>query len=326
MVMFSAAVLGLVVIGSSSAHAQNALDRDLAQMLEWFAGEFDNNQQVFVENETNTPAAERHERIHSIFTKVDLPAFGPHVFYVQQYQDNDPAKIYRQRLYTFSPDVAAGAIVLRIMSFPDDKAVLDAHQDPAKLKAITPQAMRNLPGCEVYWKREGEAFIGSMRLGACRVTSRASGQAITIMDDLRLTANEIWISDRATDDAGTLVFGHPKSVHHKLTRARRYTCYTTIRKDGAAPATASPNDYFIFRNMTLHDQGQLQPLQPEGAPHKYTIELAELTYASSQTRVLKLAVYEVGNDRAVSYAWSSPGALRLGLNLRTIEVGCTLAK
>jgi hypothetical protein len=66
-------------------------------MLAWFAGEFDNNRQVFVEREQKLPAAEVHQHIHSIFTKVDLPAFGPHVFYVQQYLDGDPAKIYRQR-------------------------------------------------------------------------------------------------------------------------------------------------------------------------------------------------------------------------------------
>jgi len=308
---------------ASPVRAQSSLDADLTQFLAWFAGEFDNNQQVFVEREQKMPAAEIHEHIHSIFTKVDLPAFGPHVFYVQQYQDGDPAKLYRQRLYTFTADAAAGAIVLRILSFPDDKAVIDAHKTPSKLAGLTPASMRAMPGCDVHWRREGDAFIGSMKAGACRIPSRASGKTITVMDDLKLTANEIWISDRATDDSGAIVFGHPKGVPHKLTRAVSYTCYTTIKKAGAPEETSSADHYFIFRGLQLHDQGQILPLVTDGAPQKYSLELAELTYASSGTRVLKLAIYEVGKPRAISYSWTAPGAARIGINLRFLEAGCT---
>lgn len=312
-----------VVLLSPVGRAQTSLEADLAHMLTWFAGEFDNNQQVFVEREQKLPAAEVHEHIHSIFTRVDLPAFGPHVFYVQQYLDADPAKIYRQRLYTFTADAAAGAIVLRILSFPDDKAVVDAHLTPAKLASLTPATMRALPGCEVYWSRQGESFVGRMRDGACRIPSRASGKTITVMDDLKLTANEIWISDRATDEEGKVVFGHPNGVHHKLTRAAAYTCYSTIKKDGAPEETTSPEHYFVFRGLQLHDQGQILPLVTAGVPQRYSVELAELTYASSGTRVLKLAVYEVGKPRAISYAWAAPGAARIGINLRFLEAGCT---
>jgi hypothetical protein len=175
----------------------------------------------------------------------------------------------------------------------------------------------------VYWTRQGDAFVGSIKPNACRIPSRATGRLITISDDLRLSATEIWISDRAVDDSGARVFGHPQGVPHKLTRAGRYTCYTTIRKDGAPEETTSADHYFIFRGMQLHDQGHVVPLTPEGAAQKYSIELAELTYASSNTRVLKLAVHETGKPRAISYAWAHPGAARIGLNLRTLEVGCT---
>jgi len=39
--------------------------------------------------------------------------------------------------------------------------------------------------------------------------------------------------------------------------------------------------------------------------------------------VLKLALYEDGNDRAITYIWGEPGAGRLGMNLRWMQVGLT---
>jgi len=88
---------------SSGVHAdQNAvLDRDFQTFLEWFPGVYDNQEQVYFEEQLGVPEDERHERIHHTFAPVNLPAFGDHVFYVQQYLDDDPTKIYRQRIYVF---------------------------------------------------------------------------------------------------------------------------------------------------------------------------------------------------------------------------------
>lgn len=69
------------------------LNTQLKEMLGWFEGEFDNFQQVYKEREDKVK--EEHEHIHSIFKKVDLPAFGSDVFYVIQYFDGDTSKVYR---------------------------------------------------------------------------------------------------------------------------------------------------------------------------------------------------------------------------------------
>ena len=76
------------------------LKSDMALMLKWFEGRFDNFTQVWEEKESK--AEFPHERIHSVFARVNLPTFGENVFYVQQFMDGEPAKIYRQRLYTFA--------------------------------------------------------------------------------------------------------------------------------------------------------------------------------------------------------------------------------
>jgi len=83
-------------------------------MMDYFPGRYDNDLQVYFDGELKTPEAERNGRIHSIFAPVSLPAFGPNIIYVEQYSDNDPSKIYRQRLYRFSADHKENAIRLEV--------------------------------------------------------------------------------------------------------------------------------------------------------------------------------------------------------------------
>ena len=42
--------------------------------------------------------------------------------------------------------------------------------------------------------------------------------------------------------------------------------------------------------------------------------------------VLEFFVYEKGNDKALSYAWTAPDAERIGFNLRWMQAGCGLEK
>lgn len=312
------AALALAVV-APSLRAQPAipLERQMAQLLQWFPGEFDNNQQVVTERETK--AANPHEWIHSHFVRVTQPQLGDAVFYVEQYLDGDPTKIYRQRLYTFTPDNSAGAIVLRIYSFPDEAVVRGAHLDPSKLNGLQLAQLRALPGCEVSWRFDGKRFTGSMREKACRIVSRTSGKPIFISDDLTLTADEIWISDRAVDEEGKRVFGHPDGIHHKLRRAQRYTCWVAVKGD-------APNaEWQGARNVSTHDQGGRIPLPAvDGKPATRYADLAELLYANGQgPRVLRLAIKEQGVEPSIGYGWTEPKAARIGVSMPQLQSGCT---
>jgi len=309
----------LVLLTGSRLAAQAAipLDKQMTQLLQWFPGEFDNNQQVVSERESK--AANPHEWIHSHFVRVNQPALGPVVFYVEQYQNGNPDDIYRQRLYTFTADAAANAIVLRIYSFPDDAAVRGAHRDPSKLAALTLASLRALPGCEVYWTFDGQSFQGAMKPKACTVVSRASGKPIFISDDLTLTADEIWISDRAVDEAGKPVFGHPEGIHHKLRRAHRYTCWVAVK--GEQPGA----EWQGTRNVSTHDQGGRIALPAvDGKPATRYADLGELLYANGQgPRVLRLAIKEAGVEPSIGYGWTEPGSARVGVSMPTLQSGCT---
>ena len=295
------------------------LDKDFRTMMQWFPGVYDNQEQVYFEAEQEVDEALRHERIHHVFEPVDLPAFGEHVFYVQQHLNDDPAEIYRQRIYTFQPDYDEGAVRLTIHIPNDVASLVDAHLDPTKLTGLLPEQTRVLPGCDVFWRRQDNHFVGYMRPNACSYVSSESGKRIIFNDDLLLTEDALWISDRAQDEEGNRVFGHPNGVPHKNRKARRFECWmTAMQRDG---------EWTFRRGLEIFDQGGMVWLETEEQPpEKVGIKMRNVRWPYGNNRPsLVLYAYRPDEDRAVSYAWADPAAQRIGINLRWMQASCSLA-
>jgi CpeT/CpcT family (DUF1001) len=291
------------------------LNADMQEMLGWFEGEFDNFQQVYKEKEDKVK--EVHEHIHSVFKKVSLPAFGENVFYVIQYFDGDTAKIYRQRIYSFVPDKAEQAIRLDIYSFKSDSLYYYAHLFPNKLNGLHPQQMTTTDGCGVWWKKIEGKYIGYMKEKACNFISKRSGKKIYVTDSLQLTPNEIWIRDEAYDENGGYVYGNKDKIPHKLKKCTFYKGWMLLQKAGF------DNEFHQYRNLVWHDQGKRVRLFTEdGKPTKYELELAAVVYGKD-LEVLKIALYEVGVSKAITYSWGSPGSNNIGMNLRWFQAGLT---
>lgn len=293
------------------------LERDLNRMMDWFAGEFDNMEQVYFNENLGFPQAERHGRIHHIFTPVDLPAFPGRIFYVEQYQNNDPEDVYRQRIYSFEADADENAIRLTIHVPKDASAIKGAHRDVSKLEGLTPANFTTYPGCEVFWRYGNEHYHGTMKPGACRVESKRSDKTLIITDDLQLSKNSIWIRDEAVDTDGNYIYGNKARIHHKNNRAARFTCWVSPRKfDG---------EYGFYNNMPIHDQGGWIRL-PETEDHEaIALKIRNVDWPMGNNRPSRvLYAYRGGDEEiAVSYAWTSPDEPRLGINLRWVQASCT---
>lgn len=306
--------------------AVQVLEADLAHLLAIFPGRWDNDLQHFFQKDLQIPEAERHNRVHSIFRPIEAPALGKHVFYVEQYSDNDPTKIYRQRIYVFSADAKEDAIRLEILIPKDAAALAGAWRDIGKLAALTPADLRATPGCEVFWRRQGENFIGRMKPGACRVQSERLKKTIIVSDDLVLSPREIWIADRATDETGAAVYGHPKGVPHKLRKARAFRCWVAVLRGAKHGDSGEGNrDWQFMRDLPIHDQGgELTVMTDETPARAFTLKLRAVEWPYGTNRPsLTLYVHEKGNERALSYAWGEENAERLGLNLRWLQASCT---
>lgn len=313
------------------AAAGTVLDRDLALFVSWFEGRFDNELQVFFAPDLNVPDEDRHNRIHSSFRRVAVPGLGAHVFYVEQYADGDPEQVYRQRVYSLRADAEANAIRLDIFAPADAGPLRGAHRNPALAETLTAEALTPLPdGCAVYWRRQENQFIGSTRRGACRIRSSRSGRTIIVEDDLVLTADAIWIQDRAVDTRGRHVYGNRAGVAHRLRRVRPFECWVSVlrgARHGDSGMGAADADWFFQRGVLLHDQGGAAVVTTDESPaRRLTLKLRRVEWPYGANRPsLTLYVMEEGGDRAVSYAWGEYDAERLGINLRWMQASCTHA-
>lgn len=311
--------LTLTLIASTSSFAEDeVLQRDFATFLEWFPGVYDNQEQVAFQDSLGVPEDERHERIHHVFEPVELPAFGEHVFYVQQHIDDDPGKIYRQRIYVFTVDHEEAAIRLAIHTPNDVESLIGAHLDPSKLDGLTPDDATNRPGCDVFWTRNANQFTGYMKDGACSFVSQRSGKKIIINDDLLLSEEEIWISDRAEDEDGNYVFGNKAGVPHKNRKARDFKCWMAVLKH-------DEENWSFDNDLEVWDQGGTAWVTTEeDEPQTVGIKIRNVVWPTGTNKnSLVLYVYKGGDERAVSYVWGEPEANRLALNLRWMQASCT---
>lgn len=293
------------------------LKRDFARLIEWFPGRYDNQEQVYFNNNLDVPEEERHGRIHHIFTPVDMPDFPGTTFYIEQYQNNDPADVYRQRIYSFEPDFEENAIRLTIYVPKDAEALLGAYSDPSKLAGLKPSDFTTYPGCEVFWTYGNAHYHGYMKAGACRVESKRSGKTLIITDDLQLSKDSIWIRDEAVDTDGNYVYGNKARVHHKNNRAEIFKCWVAPQKNDGS--------YGFVNNLQIHDQGGWIRLPATEDYEEIGLKMRNVVWPSGNNRPSRvLYAYRGGDEEtALSYAWTSPNEPRLGINLRWVQVSCT---
>ena len=145
------------------------------------------------------------------------------------------------------------------------------------------------------------------------------------VEKLTFSKKEIKNSKNFTVLGDTLfVKGQAPFVHkqpYKLIRSRYFNGWLQY------PLQQFKDSTYIKRNLQIHDQGGMAQLNAEGV--NYTVELTQLIYGK-QINLMKIAVYNIPmdsvtiNSKSISYAWASPNAKRLGINLRNIVTGWTL--
>jgi hypothetical protein len=283
---------------------------DLALLERWLTGEFDNFQQYYEAKETK--AAQPHERVHLAIAPITVPGLGARALLVRESALNDPDRIAGLHVYTLEAGPAGAQALLRVYAITDPAVLAGLTSDPAKPVAVTPAQLKAVPDASVIWKREGDAFAGDTAPRA------ATGKRSQLSSTYRLTADEFWFSERVTDETGRRLSGRADGVPFKLMRARPFSCYAAMLKEGTT------DKYDGMLNVAMHDQGKLVRFRTEdGRDTKYTFELSQLRY-SQKVPVMKLALYEDGKEQAFTYSWAETTSRKIGVNLRWIQVGCSL--
>jgi hypothetical protein len=317
------AALGLALIAGSAAAgdpppapmAVGILERDLPRLVELFQGAWDNAEQVGFAEELGFPDGAPPTRRHVTIRRVDAPGLGPLVLRLDEYRNNDPADIGRQRLYAFAVDPAKMAIRMDVLTPLGDR--LPAEADHA---ALTREGMRFNPGCETLWRRNADQFVGWIEDGACKVRSQGgSGPELTIGADIALSTDQLWMTETARDGRGRDAYPDEPDAPVQYRRATAFTCWLAV------PRQPPQEGWFYARDLAIHDQGgEVWITTDETTPRTYGFRMRNVRWPTGQnTDALTLYVHDQRGAPAISYAWASPDATRIGINLRTLQGSCS---
>ncbi len=320
-VLLAVAGIGLAV----SASAQQPLyevprdpyARDLIVLTNWFEGEFDNEEQLWfqADRRSSTPEEDRHVRLHTMHRRLDLPAFGEHVFYVEEYKNNDPEDLVRQRFVLFTSEGLGGGIRMRQGFFKDTGAALGAQHEPEKLADLKPEDVFFLDECDVFWKRKADQFEGSMKPKAC-VFGEGDKRRYSV-HTMVLSADKYWRVDSTrlvSDDS--LHVGHAEDNPTELRRADPFVCSLTFRLDDGGSQRAD--------DLKLHSQGGTASLVRADTGEEYVLRLRDKQYPFYDTRpdFLFLSLRKEADRRSLGYAVGDPDSRRLGMSVGDALAEC----
>jgi len=307
-----------IVVFLLAALVGHAVGTDWKKLCAMFDHEFDNYDQL-EDLHCGAPWGgclnESHKPLHSIFKRVDdkanltgvLQGDGC-VLYVEQFQAQDPANVYRQKLYVISPDFS-----MSLWGFANPGAVLGAYKNPALLDGLAYPQVYDLRGCEVQWHWDGPSkmFKGQTDRTSCSLN--VNGTKHTITDDNTLSDNFVTIHEHWNPPLPGTNRKLPEILYKWRTATQAH-----YRGFFYAVNPANTSQSVTVGNVSLFNVGQVKEIVV--GDMSWYLELAVCHYNADHTgaEVLKLAVYRKGFGEAMTYTWAHPGAPSLGLTYRDI--------
>lgn len=318
-------VLWLVFAGSAASRvgAQTLgtgftlLERELMSLMEMWPGDYNNREQIQFDADLGKASPEQggHVWVHAQVRRVDVPALGPHVLYLEEYHGLDSDDIFRQRLYELEVEEAGGIIRLIVHTLRDPERFLGAQDDPSRLKALTRADTITRPGCDILIRRDGDAFYGAMAPKAC-VVSEGSKQRFADYR-VRVTPDGYRFRERLLDMTTHAVVETTADFSwHHLERARWFRCMIDFPdEEGGRPTNTA-------HYVRIHDQGGAFPfVYPDG--RSMAISLRNRWSYGMDRETLVVKVHDGGEPGPyLTYGWAEAQADWIGVNAGWIRVQC----
>jgi len=318
--MFGVLLLWTIALSATAQErSYTLLEREVEYLMEIWPGDYDNREQLQFDFNVGKRTTEdgSHLRVHSQIRRVEVPAIGDYLLYVEEYRDNDPTNIFRQRLYELSADENEKAVRIRLHVFKEGEKWLGAHNDPDRLATLSKGDTTTLAGCDLFLRRDVDAITGGMKPGACVF---GEGRDKRYADyEVRVTESAYWFRDRTVStEAGAVVEALADFSWHQLERARWFQCMLDFpREDGGRPVNT-------VEYVRIHDQGGTYPFTyRDGRDMVFTFR--NTWSYGMQRETLVIVIQE--NDEAgptLVYGWAQPGSDRIGVNPGWIRLQCDL--
>ena len=247
--------------------------RDLVKLTEWFEGEFDNDSQIWFEGRRSWKGKEeeKHDRLHTFHKRLILPEIGEHVFYVEEYTNDDPSNVTRQRIVNFESEESGIKMSIYFLKQPENYSI---HDKSSSFSLLSKDELFTMETCAVYFTRQGEQYHGSMREKECQFGEDKLKRYSK--HDMIISENQYWRVDRSfltSDD--TFHKGHPNDEPHKMRKVGYYTCNVSFYEK--AYYMPSKNDR-KYEDVHIHDQGGTVILENPLDGNKYILQIREKEY------------------------------------------------
>jgi hypothetical protein len=130
--------------------------------------------------------------------RLNAPAIGPLVLYLEEIKTDQPDKAHRQRVMTFSWKPETNEIEVEQLFFSTELAY-DRHFIPARdVEKMKRADFTRERGCDLFFKWDGtnRRYKGGMLPRACQYVHPTSGSVYAEFDMI-LDANRLWYRDRS---------------------------------------------------------------------------------------------------------------------------------
>ncbi len=321
------ALAACMVAGPAWAQGQDSTPaaRNLLIMAELLPGIYDNANQAYFDRRRGLPQEDRHPRVHTRIQRVSLPAFGAHVFLWTTTSGEGDARRDNHRIAVLETGDRPEVVVMK--HYFDLAGIID----PDELAGLAPSELRRTEGCEYLFQRRAAHFRGQQAPGACRFEWQ--GEAVYTDNTIELAAESLWFVDhKYAADSGERRTGVGSGEPFWLERAREFHCYADIPGIGGG----RDEPFERYDGIVLHDKGGRHWFDTRGAsPRRLGLMLQSVTWHllneqdSGNFNRDSLVIYAMeqlpdGSVKDHGYAFTEPGAERIGINLKWMLVNCSI--
>jgi hypothetical protein len=229
--------LGLLAVALLTGCAENREkhnQEDLARMVRWLPGTYDNTAQV--KEEARKGVHPSHDPVELAIVPLDSVAVsvegGRNAFYMQEVAADDPRRVLSQKVIIFN--ATDKGIVETVSTLIDPLRWRDGQRDPDIFSGMTPKDYKLIAGCELTWKRVGEGdakashgegdkqsrepnrFVGANDSKRCETTSHAEMGLVQVEMRAELSMNELATAELQYDSNGQLILGNKDEPFYRF--------------------------------------------------------------------------------------------------------------
>lgn len=135
--------------------------------------------------------------------------------YVEQAEADKPQNPYRQRIYKLFRD--GRGLTSKVFEIKQPTRLIGAWRDSFDLSFLTSADISDRPGCELFLKKIGNAFVGSTEGKKCISNLRGASYATS---EAEITDGRIVTWDRGWNDKDEQVWGSARGgyIFHKISK------------------------------------------------------------------------------------------------------------